>query len=80
MSGTDLNTPGTSSGIKFLGIVLRYVHLSKSHQPNAVCILDGQMDTIWSPKFVEPKVKENREVVSSVAGVGSGSYGAVAKW
>ncbi len=80
MAGVDLNTIRDILGHKSLSMVLRYAHLSKSHQANAVSILDKQMDTIWSPKVSEPKGEEYAKVVSSLTPVGSKSFGAVAKW
>lgn len=45
MACVDLNTIRDILGHKSLSMVLRYAHLSKSHQANAVSILDKQMDT-----------------------------------
>ena len=61
MSGVDLNTIRDILGHKSLAMVLRYAHLSKSHQANAVSILDSQMDTIWSvrPRKVVRLMGEN---------------------
>ena len=49
MSGVDLNTIRDILGHKSLDMVLRYAHLSPTHQANAVSRLDRQMDTIWTP-------------------------------
>lgn len=71
MAGVDLNTIREILGHKSMSMVLRYAHLSRSHQANAVSILDRQMDTIWSPEVMEPKVEEKVEVTSSLTLSGS---------
>ena len=80
MAGVDLNTIREILGHKSLSMVLRYAHLSKSHQANAVSILDRQMVTIWSPKVIEPKSEKKTEVASSETATSSELRGAVAKW
>jgi len=50
MSGVDLNTIRDILGHKSLEMVLRYAHLSPTHQTNAVSRLDLEMDTIWTPE------------------------------
>ena len=80
MSGVDLNTIREILGHKSLSMVLRYAHLSKSHQANAVSILDRQMVTLWSPKVMEPKSEKKTEVASSLTTTSSELHGAVAKW
>jgi len=80
MAGVDLNTIREILGHKSISMVLRYAHLSKSHQANAVSILDRQMVTIWSPKVMEPQGEEYSRVVSSLTLRGSRKFGAVAKW
>lgn len=71
MSGVDLNTIRDILGHKSLDMVLRYAHLSPHHQANAVGILDGQMDTIWTPS-PGGKVSEKESVY--VSRLESGCY------
>lgn len=80
MSGIDLNTIRDILGHKSLGMVLRYAHLSKSHQMAAVKTLDSQMDTFWTPKVAETESEEYAKVVSSLTATSSEFHGAVAKW
>ncbi|MFA5159820.1 MAG: tyrosine-type recombinase/integrase [Candidatus Omnitrophota bacterium] len=49
MAGVDLNTIRAILGHKSIRMVLRYAHLSDTHQANAVSILDKQMDAIVPP-------------------------------
>ncbi len=63
MSGVDLNTIREILGHKSLTMVLRYAHLSPTHQANAVSRLDRQMDTIWTPK---PKVEPAEKIEQAV--------------
>ena len=80
MAGIDLNTIRDILGHKSLGMVLRYAHLSMSHQMNAVSVLDRQMDTFWTKRAPDPRVEEKAEVASSLTAVSSDNFGAVAKW
>lgn len=59
---SDLNTLRDILGHKSLDMVLRYAHLSSSHQANAVSCLDVQ-DTIWTP---EPKIEFEGKVKRTV--------------
>ena len=63
MGGIDLNTVRVILGHKSIRMVLRYAHLSDTHQAKAVAVLDELMDTIWTP---EQKGDEIREVKESV--------------
>ena len=80
MAGIDLNTIRDILGHKSLSMVLRYAHLSKSHQMAAVSVLDKQMDTFWTNRVTEPKDEEYVKAVSSLKPKGSKKFGAVAKW
>ena len=62
MSGVDLNTIRELLRHKSLAMTQRYAHLSKDHKARAVGVLASQMDTIWTPKRVEPKEQEFDEV------------------
>ena len=70
MAGIDLNTIRDILGHKSLGMVLRYAHLSKSHQMNAVSVLDRQMDTFWTKRAKDPRVEEKAEVASYLTSIG----------
>lgn len=61
MAGVDLNTIREILGHKTLGMVLRYAHLSHSHQANAVSALDKHMDTIWTPEGNDPKSSDEEK-------------------
>ena len=65
MSGVDLRTIMEIMGHKSLDMVMRYAHLSPSHQSNAVSRLDVQMDTIWSPRQNEQMREEVPDLVSA---------------
>ncbi len=71
MSGVDLRTIMEILGHKSFDMVMRYAHLSQSHNANAVSRLDVQMDTIWSPKQNEVKREETSDLVSTSAIISS---------
>ena len=68
MKGIDLNTVREILGHKSLEMALRYSQLSPEHKTRAVSVLDGDMDTIRSPKaqVVEvPSAIESRNSLAS---------------
>ena len=65
MAGIDLNTIRMILGHKSIRMVLRYAHLSDTHQAKAVAVLDEQMVTIRSPEQKNGKMLEIKESASS---------------
>jgi len=80
MGGVDLNTIRDILGHKSLDMVLRYAHLSRSHQASAVGILDKEMDTFWTPRGKTHDVSKRAEAASSLTSESYENSGAVAKW
>ena len=80
MGGVDLNTIRDILGHKSLDMVLRYAHLSRSHQASAVGILDKEMDTFWTLGGKTGGVSKSIEVASSLKSSSYEISGAVAKW
>jgi len=80
MAGVDLNTIRDILGHKSLDMVLRYAHLSRSHQASAVGILDREMDTFWTPRGKTHAVSKRAEDASSLTLSSYEISGAVAKW
>ena len=80
MGGVDLNTIRDILGHKSLDMVLRYAHLSRSHQASAVGILDKEMDTFWTPRGKTHDVSKSTEAASSLTSSSYEISGAVAKW
>jgi len=80
MGGVDLNTIRDILGHKSLDMVLRYAHLSRSHQASAVGILDKEMDTFWTLRGKMPDVSKRAEAASSLKSSSYEISGAVAKW
>jgi len=65
MSGVDLNTVRELLGHKSLEMTIRYSHLSQDFKKRAVDVLNGQIDTFWTPEIKEETLGKQDSVISA---------------